>query len=130
MKPLSARQEQVLQATVHHYVDTIEPVGSRTLVQRFGIKASSATVRSAMGVLERRGLLTQPHTSAGRIPSALGYRRYVDDLLPEPGVAVQHLERELAGISLRIGGQVLKAPFLPQTLEGLSRTVRAVLGRE
>ena len=101
MKPLSARQEQVLQATVHHYVDTIEPVGSRTLAQRFGIKASSATVRSAMGVLERRGLLTQPHTSAGRIPSALGYRRYVDDLLPEPGVAVQHLERELAGISLR-----------------------------
>ena len=101
MKPLSARQEQVLQATVHHYVDTIEPVGSRTLVQRFGIKASSATVRSAMGVLERRGLLTQPHTSAGRIPSALGYRRYVDDLLPEPGVAVQHLERELTGISLR-----------------------------
>ena len=101
MKPLSARQEQVLQATVHHYVDTIEPVGSRTLVQRFGIKASSATVRSAMGVLERRGLLTQPHTQPGAFPSALGYRRYVDDLLPEPGVAVQHLERELAGISLR-----------------------------
>lgn len=101
MKPLSARQEQVLQATVHHYVDTMEPVGSRTLVQRFGIQASSATVRSAMGVLEQQGLLTQPHTSAGRIPSPLGYRRYVDDLLPEPGVAVQHLERELAGLSLR-----------------------------
>ena len=101
MKPLSARQRQVLQATVHHYVDTIEPVGSRTLVQRFGIPASSATVRSAMGVLEKRGLLTQPHTSAGRIPSALGYRHYVDDLLPEPGIAVQHLERELTGLSLR-----------------------------
>ena len=51
MKPLSVRQEQVLQATVHHYVDTIEPVGSRTLVQRFGIPASSATIRSAMGAL-------------------------------------------------------------------------------
>ena len=101
MKPLSARQRQVLQATVHHYVDTIEPVGSRTLVQRFGIPASSATVRSAMGALEKRGLLTQPHTSAGRIPSALGYRHYVDDLLPEPGIAVQHLERELTGLSLR-----------------------------
>ena len=101
MQPLSARQEQVLQATVHHYVDTMEPVGSRTLVQRFGIRASSATVRSAMGVLEQRGLLTQPHTSAGRIPSPMGYRCYVDDLLPEPGVAVQHLERELAGLSLR-----------------------------
>ena len=78
MKPLSARQQQVLQATVHHYLDTIEPVGSRTLVQRFGLKASSATVRSAMGALEQRGLLTQPHTSAGRVPSPLGYRHYVD----------------------------------------------------
>ena len=101
MKPLSSRQQQVLQATVHHYVDTMEPVGSRTLVQRFGMDASSATVRSAMGVLEKQGLLTQPHTSAGRIPSALGYRRYVDDLLPGPGVAVHYLERELAGLSLR-----------------------------
>ncbi|MAR07227.1 MAG: heat-inducible transcription repressor HrcA [Cyanobium sp. NAT70] len=101
MKPLSARQKQVLQATVHHYVDTIEPVGSRTLVQRFGINASSATVRSAMGALEQRGLLTQPHTSAGRVPSPLGYRHYVDCLLPEPGVVVQHLERELTGLCLR-----------------------------
>ena len=101
MKPLSARQRQVLQATVHHYVDTIEPVGSQTLVQRFGIPVSSATVRSAMGVLERRGLLMQPHTSAGRVPSQLGYRHYVDCLLPEPGIAVQHLERELTGLSLR-----------------------------
>ena len=101
MKPLSTRQNEVLQATVHHYVDTMEPVGSRTLVQRFGLQASSATVRSAMGVLEQRGLLTQPHTSAGRIPSPLGYRHYVDSLLPEPGVAVLHLERELTGLSLR-----------------------------
>ncbi len=101
MKPLSARQQDVLQATVHHYVDTIEPVGSRTLIQRFGIPVSSATIRSAMGALEQRGLLTQPHTSAGRVPSPLGYRHYVDCLLPEPGAAVQHLERELTGISLR-----------------------------
>ena len=98
------RQEQVLQATVHHYVDTMEPVGSRTLVQRFGIPASSATVRSAMGALERRGLLHQPHTSAGRVPSPMGYRHYVDALLPEPGIAVQHLERELTGLSLRWAG--------------------------
>ena len=101
MKPLSTRQRQVLQATVHHYVDTIEPVGSRTLVQRFGIPVSSATVRSAMGALEQRGLLMQPHTSAGRVPSQLGYRHYVDCLLPEPGSAVQHLERELTGLTLR-----------------------------
>jgi len=98
---LPNRQQEVLRATVHHYVDTIEPVGSRTLVQRFGLKASSATVRSAMGALEQRGLLTQPHTSAGRIPSQRGYRLYVDQLLPAPGAAALQLERELAGISLQ-----------------------------
>ena len=101
VKPLPRRQQEVLQATVHHYVDTIEPVGSRALVQRFGIKASSATVRSAMGALEQRGLLTQPHTSAGRVPSPQGYRHYVDCLLPEPGAGAHHLERELTQLSLR-----------------------------
>jgi len=91
----------VLRATVRHYVDTVEPVGSRTLVRRFGLTASPATVRSAMGALEQRGLLTQPHTSAGRIPSQQGYRLYVDQLLPEPGSAARQLERELAGVSLQ-----------------------------
>jgi heat-inducible transcriptional repressor len=98
---LPRRQREVLQATVRHYVDTTEPVGSKTLVQRFGLDASPATVRSAMGALEQRGLLTQPHTSAGRIPSQLGYRHYVDCLLPAPGVAVGQLERELMGLSLQ-----------------------------
>ena len=101
VQPLPRRQQEVLQATVHHYVDTIEPVGSRTLVQRFGIKASSATVRSAMGALEHRGLLTQPHPSAGRVPSPQGYRHYVDCLLPQPGAGAHHLERELTQLSLR-----------------------------
>lgn len=98
---LPRRQQDVLRATVRHYVDTVEPVGSRTLVQRFGLPASPATVRSAMGALEQKGLLTQPHTSAGRIPSQQGYRLYVDQLLPEPGSAARQLERELAGISLQ-----------------------------
>ncbi|WP_413744521.1 heat-inducible transcriptional repressor HrcA [Synechococcus sp. MIT S9451] len=101
MEPLPSRQQEVLRATVHHYVDTIEPVGSRTLVKRFGLKASSATVRYAMGALEQRGLLTQPHTSAGRVPSPRGYRHYVDCLLPPPGAAAQHLEQELTQLSLR-----------------------------
>ena len=101
MEPLPRRQQDVLRATVHHYVDTIEPVGSKTLVKRFGLQASSATVRSAMGALEQKGLLTQPHTSAGRVPSPRGYRHYVDCLLPRPGSAVQHLDQELTHLSLR-----------------------------
>ena len=86
---------------MHHYVDTIEPVSSTTLVRRFGLKESSATIRSAMGTLEQRGLLTQPHTSAGRIPSARGYRHYVDCLLPPPGTSVYHLEKELTRLTLQ-----------------------------
>jgi heat-inducible transcriptional repressor len=98
---LPRRQLEVLQATVRHYVDTMEPVGSNTLVRRFGLPASPATVRSAMGALEQRGLLTQPHVSAGRIPSERGYRTYVDQLLPAPGSAALQLERELTGLSLQ-----------------------------
>ncbi len=101
MDSLPRRQQEVLRATVRHYVDTVEPVGSQALVRRFGFPASPATVRSAMGALEQRGLLTQPHTSAGRIPSQLGYRLYVDQLLPAPGAAATQLERELAGLSLQ-----------------------------
>jgi heat-inducible transcriptional repressor len=97
---LSPRQQEVLQLAVRHYVDTMEPVGSMTLVRRFGLPTSSATVRSAMGALEQQGLLTQPHTSAGRIPSQLGYRLYVDRLLPAPGAAAQQLARELSGLTL------------------------------
>ena len=98
---LSSRQQEVLQLAVRHYVDTMEPVGSNTLVRRFSLPASAATVRSAMGALEQRGLLTQPHTSAGRIPSQQGYRVYVDELLPAPGAAAQQLTRELTGLSLQ-----------------------------
>lgn len=101
MESLPRRQQEVLRATVRHYVDTVEPVGSHTLVRRFAFPASPATVRSAMGALEQRGLLTQPHCSAGRIPSQLGYRLYVDQLLPAPGAAALQLNRELAGLSLQ-----------------------------
>ena len=101
LQALPRRQQEVLQATVRHYVDTMEPVGSSTLVRRFGLPASPATVRSAMGALELKGLLTQPHPSAGRVPSQLGYRHYVNCLLPAPGAAAGQLERELAGLSLQ-----------------------------
>ena len=98
---LTRRQQEVLQLAVRHYVDTMEPVGSKTLVKRFSLAASPATVRSAMGVLEQRGLLTQPHTSAGRVPSQQGYRLYVNQMMPAPGAAALQLERELAGLSLQ-----------------------------
>ena len=101
MALLSLRQQQVLKATVRHYIDTVEPVSSGMLVQRFHLNASPATIRNAMVWLERQGLLRQPHTSAGRIPSQQGYRHYVDALLPHGGSQVQLLQRELNSLRLQ-----------------------------
>jgi heat-inducible transcriptional repressor len=78
---LSLRQEAILARVVEGYVATGSPVGSKTLVEKAGIDASSSTVRCELAVLEEHGLLTHPHTSAGRVPTDLGYRYYVDRVL-------------------------------------------------
>lgn len=78
---LTDRQQRILWATVRHYIATAEPVGSKALVDEYNLRVSPATIRTAMGVLEKAGLLYQPHTSAGRIPSDSGYRIYVDKLI-------------------------------------------------
>ncbi|HEY9670101.1 MAG TPA: heat-inducible transcriptional repressor HrcA [Waterburya sp.] len=78
---LTNRQQQILWATIHHYIATAEPVGSKVLATEYGLSVSPATIRACMGVLEKAGLLYQPHTSAGRIPSDSGYRIYVDQLI-------------------------------------------------
>ncbi len=78
---LNERHQHVLWATIRHYVATAEPVGSKTLAQEYDFRVSSATIRNAMGRLEKEGFLYQPHTSAGRVPSDSGYRIYVDELM-------------------------------------------------
>ena len=80
---LSDRQRTVLRAVVEDYVFTAVPVGSKALLGRYALGVSPATVRSAMAELEALGLLTHPHTSAGRVPSDLGYRLYVESLMRE-----------------------------------------------
>jgi heat-inducible transcriptional repressor len=78
---LSERQREILTRVVEEYVATSAPVGSKVLVQRTGVAASTSTVRAELAELERLGLLTHPHTSAGRVPTEAGYRLYVDALL-------------------------------------------------
>ena len=77
-KTLDERKALVLRAIVSHYVSTGEPVGSKTLVDRYKLRVSPATVRNDMGALEEQGYIYQPHTSAGRIPTDTGYRFFVD----------------------------------------------------
>lgn len=93
---LNARQQQVMRATVRHYVSTAEPVGSRALLEAFDLNVSAATIRNVMGVLERSGFLYQPHTSAGRVPSDSGYRLYVDELIKPSKPTAQRIDRLLS----------------------------------
>jgi heat-inducible transcriptional repressor len=81
---LPERRGDILRRVVEEYVATGQPVGSKTLVERAGLGVSPSTVRYELAELERLGLLTHPHTSAGRVPTEAGYRLYVDHLLSTP----------------------------------------------
>lgn len=76
-----SRKEKILQAVIHVYVKTGKPVGSSAISESFGLNLSPASVRNVLAELEREGFLTHPHTSAGRIPTDLGYKFYVDTLV-------------------------------------------------
>jgi len=78
---LTERQRQVLRAVIQDYILAAEPVGSRRVARQYGFRLSPATIRNIMADLEELGYLAQPHTSAGRIPTDLGYRYYVDSLM-------------------------------------------------
>jgi heat-inducible transcriptional repressor len=90
---LTARQRTILRGVVEAYVASRQPVGSHALVERTGLDVSTSTVRGELAELERRGLLTHPHTSAGRVPTERGYRYYADRLL-------ERLEPQPAGFPL------------------------------
>ena len=87
--PLDLRSQAILRAVIEEYVTTAQPVGSAALVERYRLGVSSATVRAVLADLEAAGMLTHPHTSAGRVPSEQGYRYYVEsivDSVPLPPV--------------------------------------------
>lgn len=78
---LNERKIKILQAIINDYIETAEPVGSRTIAKKYNLGISSATIRNEMADLEEMGYIIQPHLSAGRIPSDKGYRLYVDELM-------------------------------------------------
>lgn len=80
---LDERKKKILSSVVEDYIESAEPVGSKTLVEKYHLDYSSATIRNEMKLLEEEGYLEQPHVSAGRIPSTKGYRYYVDNLMKE-----------------------------------------------
>lgn len=80
---LADRQRDILRAVIHEFIATAQPVASGSLVRRYALPVSSATVRNELAELEDLGLLTHPHTSAGRVPTDLGYRYFIESLMPD-----------------------------------------------
>ena len=89
---LDERKQKILHAIIQTYLETGEPVGSRTISKYSDLRLSSATIRNEMSDLEEMGYIVQPHTSAGRIPSDKGYRLYVDHLMQEKEREVTELK--------------------------------------
>lgn len=99
---LTDRKKRILRAIVEAYVATAEPVGSKAVAQYAGLDISSATIRNEMADLVEMGLLEQPHTSAGRIPSPAGYRLYVNELMGEHQLTIQETQRINSALNLKM----------------------------
>lgn len=125
---LDERKRQVLFAIVRDYIQTAEPVGSRTIARRYSLGVSPATIRNEMADLEELGFLEQPHTSAGRIPSDRGYRFYVDsmDVVPELTAAEAALVKRHLGGKLR--GQEAVLDTMARLISSLTNYTSIVIG--
>src|SRR5262245_37174640 len=120
---LTDRSRRVLATLVREYIDTGEAVSSHALLERSGLRVSSATVRHVLAQLEDLGYVSQPHTSAGRVPTDRGYRFFVDLLLETKGItrpsaAVQHELLQVAG----------HAPLMHELLANVTHLVSRVSG--
>ncbi len=117
---LSERKKRILQAIVRDYICSAEPVGSRTIARRYSLGLSPATIRNEMADLEETGYLEQPHTSAGRIPSQLGYRFYVDSLMEK----VFLTKEEVMAIEKTL--QEVKIKEIDKFIQQISRVISSV----
>ena len=106
---MDTRKQQVLLAIITDFISTAEPVGSRTIARKFDLGVSPATIRNEMSDLEEMGYIEQPHTSAGRIPSQMGYRYYVDFLMKKKNLTSQEEEKIRRGYEKKVReiGQVI-----------------------
>jgi heat-inducible transcriptional repressor len=104
---LTERERRVLEAVIQSYVETAQPAGSQAIARRFGLGVSPATIRNTMSDLEEKGLLYHPHTSAGRVPTDVAYRVYVDSLIPLP--ARSTIEHHQLSASIAVGSAAVDA---------------------
>lgn len=104
---LNERERRVLEAVIQSYVETAQPAGSHAIARRFGLGVSPATIRNTMSDLEEKGMLYHPHTSAGRVPTDVAYRVYVDSLIQFP--TTKKRERDRLTAEIASGGNAVEA---------------------
>ncbi len=107
---LNERKIKILEAIINDYIQTAEPVGSRTIAKKYSLGISSATIRNEMSDLEDLGLILQPHTSSGRIPSDKGYRLYVDKLMQHRELT----EKEIGFLQQLVFNNISQIDYLMQ----------------
>lgn len=113
---LNDRRRKILRAIIEDYILTAEPVGSSYLLKNHDLGVSSATVRNEMALLEEMGYLDKPHTSAGRIPSYMGYRVYVDELMSQYTLTLGEINR----IKFSLQNQYLELSKLVKTVSDIA----------
>lgn len=99
---ISERKKRILRTVIEEYIDTAEPVGSKTVQSKAGLTCSPATIRNELASLTESGFLEQPHTSAGRIPTAKGYRLYVNELMTEQQLSLEETEAINKSLSSKV----------------------------
>src|SRR5256712_13891912 len=125
---LSERERQVLEAVIVAYVQRAGPAASRTIAKRLGLGLSAATIRNTMSDLEEKGYLSRPHTSAGRIPTDIAYRVYVDSLMHPSAITrtqADQIREELSGERSAVDQLLYRAA---QVLGVLTRELGVAVG--
>lgn len=120
LKDISDRKKDILEAIVNDFVETAEPVGSGTITRRYLHSVSPATVRNEMHELEQEGFITHPHISAGRIPTDIGYRYYVDRIMEKKSISGRDITLIKSGIK-KIGRGV------EEVVRGTLKTISSLL---
>jgi len=127
---LNERERQVLQAIIEEYVNTAEPVSSGTIAENYNLGYSSATIRNEMAELEKQGYLEKPHTSSGRIPSAKGYRFYVDELLNDEKISLDEIQYIKSRLETKVNEIEELTKIATDTLSEITHYTTVAIGPE
>ncbi|WP_461569439.1 heat-inducible transcriptional repressor HrcA [Thermincola ferriacetica] len=125
---LDERKKQILLAIIQDYIATAEPIGSRTIARKYKLGVSPATIRNEMADLEELGYIEQPHTSAGRVPSDLGYRYYVDCLMKKSKLTKNEKDAITRGLATRVNEVAQVIEQTNRILSSLTNYTTVVLG--